>query len=56
MTRIEHLQFLALMLPTFILLIAATISLAAPAASLPPIVEVAAAVAPMDEAGRDATY
>lgn len=59
MTISQHLQFLALMLPTVVLLVLATVSLADPALELlaaPPPVSVPAYPHAMDDAGHEAAY
>ncbi len=52
MTKLEHLQFLALMIPTFLILIAAAVSMADLAYPTPTSYEVAAAPAADHSAGE----
>lgn len=58
MTRLVYLQFLALLIPTLIVLLGAGISLAdladEPSPAAPAVF--AAQLSPMDDAGDDATY
>lgn len=57
MTTSEHLTFLALLIPTFILLVAAAISLSHPAPEvLTHPVSVAAPAYPVDACGCERTY
>jgi hypothetical protein len=52
MTKLEHLQFLALMIPTFLILIAAAVSMADLAYPTPTSYEVAAAQTADHSAGE----
>ena len=52
MTKLEHLQFLALMIPTFLILIAAAVSMADLAYPAPQAYAVAAAAAAEPYAGE----
>jgi len=59
MTKSEHLQFLALMMPTVLLLVLAAVSLAAPdveAIAHQPAVYLPSAPQPVDDAGRETAY
>jgi hypothetical protein len=58
MTKTEHLQFLALMVPTVLVLILAAVSLADPAFELldPGHAVAASAPATVDDAGHETAY
>lgn len=58
MTKSEHLQFLALMIPTVLVLVLAAVSLADPAIEvlLDPSPAAVTAPADVDDAGRETAY